>query len=391
MQERIKFVKGRTMLKVNGVFADAEIFTDDIEQYTLAQIQMICDNETAEGSRIRVMPDVHPGKVGPVGLTMTVGDKIIPNLVGVDIGCGMTCARIREKRVEFQKLDRVIRENIPAGMQIKKNAENFSERFDLLRLKCLDHINISRAYLSLGTLGGGNHFIELDCDEEENLYVVIHSGSRHLGVEVAEYYQNQGWLKCKDSIKAGQPMAYVEGELKEDYLSDLKVVQDFAAFNRECILDVLCKGMKWKIEDCFSVPHNYVEQLEDGVYLLRKGAAPARKGEHLVIPINMRDGVLLCTGRGNDEWNQSAPHGAGRILRRDEVKKHYTVSAFRKEMKGVYTSCIGEDTLDESPFAYRKAEDILSAVQETVQVEKILKPVYNFKGGGPKCGNKGGR
>lgn len=374
------------MQEINGIYANAKIFTDDTEQYALSQIQMICDNVTAKGSRIRVMPDVHPGNVGPVGLTMTVSDKIIPNLTGVDIGCGMTCARIRQKKVEFQKLDRVIRENIPSGMQTRKKAESFCEAFDLLPLRCLDHINIPRAYYSLGTLGGGNHFIEVDSDEEENLYVVIHSGSRHLGVEVAEYYQEQGWRARKLQGDTVRPMAYVEGALMSDYLEDLQVVQAFAAYNRECILNILCKGMKWKVEDCFTVPHNYVEQTESGSFMLRKGAAPAGQGQPLVIPINMRDGVLLCTGKGNEDWNQSAPHGAGRILRRDEVKKRYTVSAFKKEMKGIYTSCISENTLDEGPFAYRKMEDILSNIRDTVQVEKILRPVYNFKDGSRRCG-----
>lgn len=367
---------------VNGVYTDAVIFTNTIEPYALAQLQMICDLELAQGSRIRVMPDVHPGMVGPIGLTMTITDKIIPNLVGVDIGCGMTCARIKQKKIEFQKLDRVIRENIPSGMQIRKKPESFCEEFDLLGLRCLDHIQIQKAYCSLGTLGGGNHFIEVDADKEGTLYVIIHSGSRHLGVETAQYYQNEGYQRLKKEVpKITQPMAYVEGSLMEDYLWDLQVVQEYAAYNRACMLRLLCKGMKWKIEDCFTVPHNYVEQQEDGSFLLRKGAAPARKEERLVIPVNMRDGVILGTGKGCENWNWSAPHGAGRILRRDEVKKCYTVSGFKKEMKGIYSSCIGEQTLDESPFAYRTMEEILENIQENVQVEHILKPVYNFKAG----------
>lgn len=367
---------------VNGIYADAKIFTDKIEPYALAQLKQICDQEMAKGSQIRVMPDVHPGKVGPVGLTMTITDKIIPNLVGVDIGCGMTCARIRQKKVEYQKLDSVIREQIPSGMKIRGKIESFCEAFDLLPLRCLDHIQIEKAYCSLGTLGGGNHFIEMDVDEEDNLYVIIHSGSRHLGVETAEYYQKEGYRKLRrEGKEIPQPMAYVEGTLMEDYLHDLSVVQEYAAYNRECILRLLCKGMKWKIEDSFSIPHNYVEQQADGTFLLRKGAAPAAEGKRLVIPINMRDGVLLATGKGAGDWNESAPHGAGRVLRRDEVRKRYTVSAFKKEMKGIYSSCIGEQTLEEGPFAYRSLPELLQQIPESVQIDNILKPVYNFKAG----------
>lgn len=372
------------MIEVKGACADARVFNDNVEQYALAQIQMLCDNETAAGSVIRVMPDVHPGKVGPVGLTMTITDKIIPNLIGVDIGCGMTCVRFTSKRIEYQKLDRIICEEIPSGQQNRRKMEEFCESFDLLSLRCLEHIQIDRAYMGIGTLGGGNHFIEVDTDGEENLYLVIHSGSRHLGVEVSQYYQNQGYKELKERGESvPQPMAWLEGELMEDYLHDLLVVQEYAAYNRECMARIICRGMKWKQEESFSIPHNYVEE-NRGSFLLRKGAVRAEKGDRLLIPVNMRDGIILGTGRGNPDWNCSGPHGAGRLYRRDEVKRLYTVNSFKTQMKGIYCSCIGPDTLDEAPFAYRGIDEILKCIEESVQVDKVLKPVYSFKAKGRK-------
>ena len=374
---------------MNGVYASAKVFTTDnparmIDDYAAAQIQMICDNEVAKNSKIRVMPDVHPGKVGTIGLTMTIADQIMPNLIGIDIGCGMTMAKIKGKKIEYEKLDKVIRENVPAGFAIRKQPHHRSVEFDVEELICYKHIRKEKTSLSLGTLGGGNHFIEVDKDGEGNVYLLIHSGSRHLGKKVTEFYLKEGqkYLEGK-GIVIPYELTYLEGALMEEYLHDLQVVQKFAALNREIMIDVICKGMKWKVEELFSCIHNYVDFTND-TPILRKGAVSARAGERVIIPMNMKDGVILGTGRGNPEWNYSAPHGAGRILKREDVSSKFTVSAYKAEMKGIYSSCINKDTLDEAPFAYRRLEDMAEIIGETVTIDKILKPVYNFKAGSRK-------
>lgn len=374
------------MRTVNGIYTSAEIFTTNNEQtaiddYALAQLQMICDNEAAKGSTIRVMPDVHPGKTGPIGLTMTVGSRILPALVGIDIGCGMTLAALGTARIEFQKLDTVIREQIPSGFSIRSKAHRFAEDFDFTGLYCHKRIRKEKALLSLGTLGGGNHFIEVDKDKNGTLYVILHSGSRHLGKEVAEYYLNEGQKRLTaQGIKVPYELTWLEGELMADYLHDLETVRHFAFLNREIMLDELMKGMKWKVTDSYSCPHNYVDTSSD-IPLLRKGAISARQGERVIIPINMRDGVILGTGRGNTGWNCSAPHGAGRIGKRTDIRQQFTVSAYKAAMKGIYSTCINKDTLDEAPFAYRTADDIAETIHETVTIDNIIRPVYNFKAG----------
>lgn len=370
------------MKEIKGAYTSAKIFTDNVEDYAIAQVQLICDNAAADGGMIRVMPDVHPGKVGPIGLTMTVTNAVLPNIVGIDIGCGMTMAKLKDKRMEFQKLDAVIRENIPAGFAIRKKPHRYSEQFDFARLKCFKHINLPKVMLGMGTLGGGNHFIEVDQDDDKYLYIIIHSGSRSLGKAVAEYYLKAGQAELKaKGIEVPYEMTYLTGDLMADYLYDQQIVQEYAAQNRAAMLDEIIKGMKLKIENINSCVHNYIEIGED-YKMLRKGAISAKAGEEVIIPINMKDGVIIGTGKGNAEWNYSAPHGAGRILKRTEVSSKYTVSSFKKEMKGIYTSCIGKDTLDEAPFAYRKLADIKDLISDTVEIQKILKPVYNFKAGG---------
>lgn len=378
--------------QIQGSYTSATIFTTNnaataIHDYALAQLDLLCNNETAKDCQIRVMPDVHPGKVGTIGLTMTIGSKIMPHLVGIDIGCGMTLAQIKGKKMEFQKLDAIIREHVPSGFAIRKKAHRYADEFDFSRLRCYKNIQEEKAILSLGTLGSGNHFIEADTDEEGSLYIVIHSGSRRLGKEVTEYYLNEGQKKLKEQGKdIPYELTYLEGPLMEDYLSDLQVVQNYASLNREIILDELVKGMKWKVPDSYSCIHNYVDATEETIAafhapILRKGAISAQKGEKVIIPINMRDGIILGTGLGNIDWNCSAPHGSGRIMKREEIKSHFTVSAFKSEMKGIYSSCIGKGTLDEAPFAYRRIDDMLDAIKETVTVDKVIRPIYNFKAG----------
>ena len=381
------------MLTIYGKYTTATVYTVEnqeyaLEEYARKQLQMICDHPSAEGSKIRVMPDVHPGKVGTIGLTMTVGDCILPSLVGVDIGCGMTITKVKAKGIHFDQLDAVVRENVPAGPRIREKEHKYADRIDLSELKCYKNINARKAGRSIGTLGGGNHFIEVDKDEDGDIYLVVHSGSRHLGMEVAEYYLRTGQKEnqMKKQGYAPYEMTCLTGDLMEDYLSDIRIIQEYARLNRDAIIESIISGMKWKAEESFTCIHNYVDfsdvSSDDGKPILRKGAISAKEGERVVIPINMRDGVILGTGLGNTEWNCSAPHGAGRIYRRSEVAEHHTVSEFKKAMDGVYSSCIGKDTLDESPFAYRGIDDILSVIGDTVKVDKIIKPVFNYKAGG---------
>ncbi len=354
----------------------------NVDQYAIAQVKMICDNEAAKGSNIVVMPDVHPGKVGPIGLTMTVKDAVIPALLGIDIGCGMSMIKVGKVRKDFQKIDSVIRENIPVGFGIRNNVHAKAQDFDLARLICAEHIRYDKAMLSLGTLGGGNHFIEIDCDDTGEGYLVVHTGSRHLGKEVAEYYMGEGYKLLKKQGKENVPyeLTYLTDELLSDYLHDIAVVQEYADLNRRVIVSEIAKGMKWKYDEIHSCIHNYVD-FEGDIPVLRKGAISAKKDEEVIIPVNMKDGVILGTGLGNQEWNESAPHGSGRIVSREKVLSSHTVSEFKAEMKGIYSTCIGKETLDEAPFAYREASYIQDAIAGTVDITKILKPVYNYKGG----------
>lgn len=372
---------------INGVYSSAKVFTTNnphtgLDQYAEAQLKMLCDNEVSKDSKICVMPDVHPGKVGTIGLTMTVGTRVLPNLVGIDIGCGVTVTKLKHKKAEYQQLDRVIREMIPAGFAIRKKPHRFSDAFDFTKLHCYESIRAEKAKLSLGSLGGGNHFIEIDKDEEDALYIVIHSGSRHLGKEVTEYYLRKGQRLLQDrGVDIPYELTWLEGALQEQYLDDLQVVQQFASLNRKAMADEIIKGMKWKVEESFDCIHNYVDE-SDAEPMLRKGAISAKTGELIAIPINMREGVILGFGLGNREWNNSAPHGAGRILKREDVKNNYTVSQYKAEMQGVYSSCVGANTLDEAPFAYRKLKEIEEVIGETVEIQKVIRPVYNFKAGG---------
>ncbi len=366
---------------IKGNYAESVVYASSIEDYAKAQIKMICDNEISLGSKIRIMPDCHPGKVGPIGLTVTVGNKIIPQLMGIDIGCGMLVSKIKARNIEFQKLDKVIRENVPAGFAIRK-APHSKAAFDVISdLRCLRSVNVDKALKSLGTLGGGNHFIEVD-KGEDGYYIIIHTGSRHLGVDVADYYTENARRRLANMGKdVPYEVAYVEGPLMEDYLYDVKIATAYASLNRETILHEILKGMKWKEEERYESIHNYIATNPDGVKILRKGAASALEGEPVIIPINMRDGVILGLGKGNPEWNYSAPHGSGRKIRRTDVQNGYTVSAFKKDMKGIYSTSICAETLDEAPVAYRGVDEILSAIKDTVEVKEIVKPVYNFKAG----------
>lgn len=363
---------------VKGIYAVAKIFTDDVEDYAEAQVKIICDNEVAAESIICMMPDIHPGRFAPIGLSMTVSDKVIPQLLGVDIGCGMTCVKLNRNNVEFQRLDKVIRENIPSGFAIRKEPNHMAGEFSYEELHCIRHINVEKAEKSLGTLGGGNHFIELDRGNDGCMYLVVHTGSRHLGEEVAEYYTKLANSRLREKgRKIPYYMSYLEGEDKKAYIEDVQIIQRYAQCNRQIIVREILKGMKWKAVEQFSVPHNYL----DASGTLHKGSISARSGEKVIIPANMKDGIILGIGKGNTEWNYSAPHGSGRKLKREDVKSRYTVSEFKKEMKGIYSSCVGAETLDEAPFAYRSITEIAEQIRDTVEVTELLKPVYNFKAG----------
>ncbi len=366
------------MMEINGAFANAIVYTDEIESSAIGQIQALCDQPFAAGSKIRIMPDVHTGKGCTIGTTMTVGEYVVPNLVGVDIGCGMDIVLLKEKRINLPTLDSFISRNIPHGRDVREKPHRNSERIDLSELECFGSIDTRRALESIGTLGGGNHFIEVDRDEEDNLYLVIHTGSRNLGLQVAEYYQKLAYESVGGRSQNEIPfeLAYLSGEDRDRYLHDMAIMQRYAALNRQTIRDCILDAMKLHEEDFFTTVHNYID-LEHGI--LRKGAVSAREGERLLIPLNMRDGALICVGLGNDDWNQSAPHGAGRLFSRTQAESSFTLSAFKKSMAGIYTSTVSQDTLDECPMAYKDPQTIISAISDTVRIEKQIRPIYSFK------------
>jgi Uncharacterized conserved protein len=399
------------MQEIRGNYNIAKIFTDILEEGAASQIETLCNQEFVKDSKIRIMPDVHAGAGCTIGTTMTITDKVVPNLVGVDIGCGMETIQISNKHLELQKLDKLIYEKIPSGFAVRKTPHRYNEQIDLTELRCLKAVKLDRAQKSIGTLGGGNHFIEVNKDQEGRLYLVVHSGSRHLGLEVAKHYQEAGYQQLNSNEKPDledlitryksegrdkeiekalkelknqvitdvpYPLAYVSGSLFEDYLHDMKIVQQFAELNRKAMITEIVKGMRLDVVEQFTTTHNYIDT---DAMILRKGAVSAKKGERLLIPINMRDGSLICTGKGNEGWNYSAPHGAGRLMSRTKAKQSFTVSEFKKQMMDVYTTSVNKDTLDECPMAYKNMDHIISNIGPTADIMKIIKPVYNFKAG----------
>ena len=400
------------MIELKGKYNEAKIFTDVVDEASISQVLLLLNQEFVSGSKIRLMPDIHAGAGCTIGTTMTITDKIVPNLVGVDIGCGMETIRIKEKHIELQKLDKLIYEKIPSGFNVREKTHRYFEKINLEDLHCYKNIDPRRAEKSLGTLGGGNHFIEANKDDEGNIYIVVHSGSRHLGLEVANYYQEEGYKVLNGSAKQDvdilieelkaqgrekeiqksiaalknvkrtnipKTLAYVSGVLFEQYIHDMKIVQRYAELNRQAMMDEMIKGMKIHVVDQFTTIHNYIDT---DAMILRKGAVSAKKGEKLLIPINMRDGSLICIGKGNSDWNQSAPHGAGRLMSRSAAKESFTVSEFKNQMSGIYTTSVNKDTLDECPMAYKGMDDIINNIGDTVEVVKVIKPIYNFKASG---------
>lgn len=400
------------MIELKGKYNEAKIFTDTADDASIAQVILLLNQEFAAGSQIRLMPDIHAGAGCTIGTTMTITDKVVPNLVGVDIGCGIEVVRLWEKHIELQKLDELIYAKIPSGFCIREDIHRYYEKCRLGELYCKNVVNMNRAEKSLGTLGGGNHFIEADKDEDGNIYLVVHSGSRHLGLEVANYYQEEGYRMLNGSSKADQEklikdlksqgrekeiqksvralkntvrthipkqLAYVSGELFGQYIHDMKIVQEFAMYNRQAMMDELVKGMGIHVAEQFTTIHNYIDT---DAMILRKGAVSAKKGEKLIIPINMRDGSLICIGKGNNDWNQSAPHGAGRLMSRSKAKALFTVNEFEHQMEGIYTTSVNQDTLDECPMAYKNMMDIVENIVDTAEIYKVIQPIYNFKAGG---------
>ena len=397
------------MMEIKGKVNTALCYAKVIEDTAIEQIQRMCDCPFAEGSRIRIMPDVHAGKGCTIGTTMTVRDKAVPNVVGVDIGCGMYTVNLGKAEINMEQMDAAAH-SIPSGTDVW---EGRMERFDLLGLRCYRELkDVKRLERSLGTLGGGNHFIEIDQASDGTRYLVIHSGSRNLGKQVAECYQrlavdlNKGkeeYLRKKDALieeykAAGrrseiqaalkklkwekrettipEDLCFVYGQYLEDYLHDVEICQRFARRSREFMAEVILGRLGMRAEDAFHTVHNYIDTEE---MILRKGAIAAHEGERVLIPINMRDGSVLAVGRGNPEWNFSAPHGAGRIMSRTDAKERLDMDEYRREMAGIYTTSVSKETLDEAPMAYKSLSDIIDVIRESVDVIEVLKPIYNFK------------
>ncbi len=397
------------MIEIKGKYNSAICYTDALDARAEEQIRALCDNEAFSESKIRIMPDVHAGNGCTIGTTMTLCGRAAPSAVGVDIGCGMETVMIEEREIDFSALDSLIRENIPAGREVHKNPHPRAKEAALSELICKNKISLHRAECSIGTLGGGNHFIEVDRDSEGRLYIVVHSGSRHLGREVAEYYIDEAHryaagaarhqieaiikklraegregeiqstissLKDKLKLRQTNDLDYLEGELFDAYIHDMRIVQRFAEINREAMVEKIVAGLGLHVAERFTTVHNYIDT---DTMILRKGAVSCKAGEKLLIPINMRDGALICIGRGNAEWNCSAPHGAGRLMSRGDARRRISMDDYLAQMSGIWSTSVTKSTLDESPMAYKPIEDIVRHIGPTADILCRIKPTYNFK------------
>lgn len=399
------------MIDIVGKFNTAICYTDTLEPTAYSQIETVCNEEAFTNSKIRIMPDVHAGKGCTIGTTMTIVDKVVPNMVGVDIGCGMYTVNLGKVDIDLAQFDEAAH-SIPCGRNVW---EGRLERFDLTELRCYRNLkDTKRLERSLGTLGGGNHFIEIDADEEGKKYLIIHSGSRNLGTQVAEFYQGiaidlnlgkEEYFKKRDEIirtykeqgrrseiqstlkqmakewETREPtipreLCYLYGEFMEDYLHDINICQQFAKRNREKMAEILLEKTGLVAIETFQTIHNYIDVEEK---ILRKGSVSAKSGEKLLIPINMRDGSLICVGKGNEDWNYSAPHGAGRLMSRSAAFERLTMEEYEKQMAGIYTTCVNTATLDESPMAYKNMDEIVANIEPTAEIIAHIKPIYNFK------------
>ena len=394
--------------------ADLKIFTDNIDEIAVGQIMQLIAQPSFRDKKIRIMPDVHAGAGCVIGFTADLGEKVIPNIVGVDIGCGMHVIKLGKVNINLKDLDEFIHQNIPAGFSANSKSYNgkFTSKFDFNKLYCLKDIkNLNRCDLEIGTLGGGNHFIEVDIDKENNKYLVIHTGSRNLGKQVATIYQNKAIDYCKNMVQpkvdakikelkeqgrqldidkeikaiyeefkqysVPKDLCYLEDKEREEYLHDMKLCQEYAKHNREVISKRIMTFLGLQAVEEFECIHNYI----DDKNMVRKGAISAHLGEKVIIPLNMRDGAIIGTGKGNPDWNESGPHGAGRLLARGDAKRSLKLEEFQDTMKGIYTTTVNESTIDESPMAYKPSQEIIDAIKDTVEITSIIKPVYNFKAG----------
>ena len=393
------------MIELQGEHNTAKVFTDVVDSTTISQIITLLNMPYMKGCQTRIMPDCHAGAGCVIGTTIQLKDKVVPNLVGVDIGCGMLAIKLAEKEIDLERLDKVINERIPSGFDIHNRP--ITKFHDLEDLICL--VDVKRAQCSLGSLGGGNHFIEVDKDANGNLWLVIHTGSRHLGIEVCKHYQRLGinklrkeeiGKKIEDTItrlKAEgkerdientikilkmqhqaipDDLCYIEGEDFDNYIHDMKITQRYAKRNRETIAHTIIDNMGFTIVDHFDTIHNYIN-MDD--MILRKGSISAREGERVIIPMNMRDGSLICVGKGNPDWNYSAPHGAGRLLSRAQARQQLDLKEFEESMKGIYSTSVADTTIDEAPMVYKRMEDIVDNIADTVAIVGVIKPIYNFK------------
>lgn len=405
------------MKEIRGKYNNAIVYTENIEETAINQIEELCNQEIFEDSKIRIMPDAHAGKGCVIGFTADMGDKIIPNLIGVDIGCGMLCVKLGKIDVNLEELDLVVNQCIPSGFNQNDVEQDFPEDIRKRIIETSDKLMIDtlRPRLSIGTLGGGNHFIELSEDSVGCKFLIIHTGSRNFGFQIAKYYQDKavkyiksqiceimymknyevGMLKKRnqysaieetiriydnsiESLTMPKDLCYLEGDLKDEYLHDMKVAQDFAKTNREVIGENILKNMGIDTNELymFHTVHNYIDFKDN---IIRKGAVSANSGELLLIPMNMRDGSLLCTGKGNSEWNCSAPHGAGRIMSRRKARDNVSLEEYVDSMSGIYSSSVCESTIDESPMAYKNIDEIISNIGDTVEIIDRLKVLYNYK------------
>lgn len=404
------------MTEISGKYCTAKIFIDTVEDTAREQIEALCNQSFTDGCKIRIMPDVHAGAGCVIGFTADLGDRVIPNIVGVDIGCGMLTVDLGFSNIDFQELDSIIRQKIPSGTDVHPG--RLVRLPEIQKLYCYRELkDTKRLERSIGTLGGGNHFIEIDVDDDGRRYLVIHSGSRNLGKQVADIYQKMAielhrgieeyWAERdrviteykaqgrKKEIEATlkqmkkdfqlktseipEALCYLEGKYRDMYLHDMQFCLQFAHLNRFMMADIILNALFGKgIEDFeyFETVHNYIDMESN---IIRKGAVSAKNGEKLLIPINMRDGSLICIGKGNEDWNCSAPHGAGRLFSRNTAKDTFTVEEFQKSMEGIFSTCISTSTLDESPMAYKNMDDIVNNITPTAEIIKIIKPVYNFK------------
>lgn len=401
-------------LEVKGKYNSAIVMTDQIEEECVGQLVTLCSQEIFKDSQIRIMPDCHAGKGCVVGFTASIKDRIIPNLVGVDISCSISTYKLDVKEVDFEQLDNVIRKYVPSGMSIRSTvsklvSDNLKAKIEKVCQEIGDENGYNRHLKSIGTLGGGNHFLELNKDKDGYLWLSVHCGSRNFGKKICDFHQDkaikvyqdridakrvfalsqippkerQDWIKNHiDSDKLPSELRYLDGEDLDLYVEHMKVAEEFATVNHQVIVHEICSHMDWNVVDSIFTHHNYIEFLGNREMIIRKGAISAKKGERVIIPLNMKDGSIVGIGKGNEEWNQSAPHGAGRVLSRGKAKSVLSVEEFQDKMKDVWSSCVSESTLDESPMAYKDMNVIIDAIGETVDIVDRIIPIYNFKAQG---------